>query len=563
MELPPHHATLLSLHSAIEHALVVHLATAGTSGSAIDERASEYIRVPDLITYTALRPLVERSCGRQFAKDDLARLVWLWGADEDAQADQRTNIGFEITRCTGKASDDYMLGLQIRLDVDDDDAQGIDGTQRTAKRKRMQSSDSTPPREMGIVPPRTPPLKHRTIHTPGSREPPQSPSPSPRIAASPVLGKALTPPTSPSKHLRGSPHLSSSRWQYHHQRMHSGGSLLESLADNPHGSPARTLYARRGISLVALWNNGMERRKKLVRQRLSNFSRDLSVPSPVDVSDRTMPSTPKKKQRTVQGAGGLLTPSSSREEGWVPGQHRIQRYPDVPSAASEEDETVVRVRDTKSPDVHAMQIPKAKLPGNDVTQPVSQPEAPVSPAKPSRVEAARQAHQALVAEKEAALGRKLSLAERIRTKQDAVSHAHNRATTVTTSAHAIASAARQRASLSRLQDVAESVYMLFVSSTHSHEKALFSTPLPLADVLRAITQSSRTAMSTTEARDALDRLSKLAPGFIDVIPVGARHWVKLIGKVHEPHTEDTLQDSGVLPAVRRCIRNAMDSETIT
>ena len=75
VDLPDTFETLLSLHAALERALMLHLATEGKAGqiassitfastSATD--GTSHIKLPNLVTYTKLRPIVERDCGRAF-----------------------------------------------------------------------------------------------------------------------------------------------------------------------------------------------------------------------------------------------------------------------------------------------------------------------------------------------------------------------------------------------------------------------------------------------------------------------------------------------------------------
>ncbi len=98
LPLPSFYSSLMSLHVALEHALVVHLATAGCSSATLQSSAdsssdsesdsgsgegrerkkTKTVRLPNLISYTALRPLVERSGGRRLGPTELRRLASVW-----------------------------------------------------------------------------------------------------------------------------------------------------------------------------------------------------------------------------------------------------------------------------------------------------------------------------------------------------------------------------------------------------------------------------------------------------------------------------------------------------
>lgn len=88
--LPPHLANLLALHKSFDLALSLHIAThppvlppppATTSegyGKEMD------VRLEALTNYVAMRPIVEKSCGKRFGLSELKRLMWLWNAVGDA-----------------------------------------------------------------------------------------------------------------------------------------------------------------------------------------------------------------------------------------------------------------------------------------------------------------------------------------------------------------------------------------------------------------------------------------------------------------------------------------------
>lgn len=606
LPLPTLHATLFALHAALEHALVVHLATAGTSGSAIQERMTgtakpkSVLAIPELISLSALRPLVERSSGRRFGKQELARLMWIWGGTEASR--WRSNVGLTITRTrtldkSGKRVQDYALGIELHGDAGQDEWESDD--EEYVMDGKQDGDPHTPPSS----------IKTRAL---GIGEP-QSPSPSPRITRTPGgAGRIATPPQSPSMQRTG-----------RHARTTSAGGLDDMLAH----SPSSSLYARRGISLVALWNNGLEHRKRLVRRRLLRWCLDCyaawqlehgqlqtqAVDRPhspasttsahtglgilAEAEGSSLPTTPRRLQSHAveDGQGGLMTPASTREQGWIPGKNRIKDHFAVLDEKTEKDErmpgaaasTYVLEWDPAFPLEQIAPTPMVALPTLEGPLAVS---TPIHTPHSSRLDAARKAHKNAVAQSEETLGRKLTLAERIRAKEEAAAAAkkggqgagigsHGAGTQGSTSAQAVAAAARKRSSLSRLQDVAESIYMLFVSSNAatalpaSARTPIRFTPLPLNDVLRAICNASRTALSATDAQSCLDQLQAIAPGFVEVDKVGMRHWVKLVGRVDEMDSAtmsvvaaapapsagatprpDGLPSTSILAAVRRCVR---------
>lgn len=117
--LPDHLTALLNLYSALEKALILHLGVEGAKAACAvsaqprtDDDTISY-RLENLITFSALRPLVEHSASKTFTASSFAQLVSIWQAgDEDA-------MGYLITktkeRCrkTGRTLSVWALGLQL------------------------------------------------------------------------------------------------------------------------------------------------------------------------------------------------------------------------------------------------------------------------------------------------------------------------------------------------------------------------------------------------------------------------------------------------------------------
>jgi hypothetical protein len=109
--LPPHLANLLALHKSFDLALSLHVAThppvlppLDTSSLGTHEYGLKSIDVEleALTNYVALKPIVEKSCGKRFGLSELKRLMWLWqwnpeedslsaGTEDDSLLDDDVN----------------------------------------------------------------------------------------------------------------------------------------------------------------------------------------------------------------------------------------------------------------------------------------------------------------------------------------------------------------------------------------------------------------------------------------------------------------------------------------
>lgn len=125
--LPEHYQTLLNLHTAFERALMLHLTTEGkggriasaVSGSTSDFSSTQRIRLENLATFNALRPMVERGSGRRFSQVEFAQLVWLWQSTPDPFT--TAGLGFlvtktvELSKTTGKKLNAWGIGIELDL----------------------------------------------------------------------------------------------------------------------------------------------------------------------------------------------------------------------------------------------------------------------------------------------------------------------------------------------------------------------------------------------------------------------------------------------------------------
>ncbi|KAK6981350.1 hypothetical protein R3P38DRAFT_2578610, partial [Favolaschia claudopus] len=94
---------------------------------------------------------------------------------------------------------------------------------------------------------------------------------------------------------------------------------------------------------------------------------------------------------------------------------------------------------------------------------------------------------------------------------------------------------RRRALLSRLERVAEVVWMFVTFSTASTGSALSNTnhtrrALPLPVVATAVHKSSSAPISATEVLDSLTMLADLCPWFLKHLEVGAEKWLEMPGR---------------------------------
>ncbi|BGP40228.1 hypothetical protein JCM10449v2_004186 [Rhodotorula kratochvilovae] len=130
--LPAHLASLLSLHSAVERALILHLSTAGsalasTQSGVSPEAGTATVKMANLVDLPTLSRMLE-STGKRFGEDELRRLVWAWqGAGAGAERvvpsggdDEVGGMGFVVTRARtaaapGRVAQTYGLGISVAL----------------------------------------------------------------------------------------------------------------------------------------------------------------------------------------------------------------------------------------------------------------------------------------------------------------------------------------------------------------------------------------------------------------------------------------------------------------
>lgn len=94
---------------------------------------------------------------------------------------------------------------------------------------------------------------------------------------------------------------------------------------------------------------------------------------------------------------------------------------------------------------------------------------------------------------------------------------------------------RQRATLSRLESVAETVWFLFSSGINSPRSR---RAIPTSEVTEQIVKSSKTPISEREAQTSLDLLIRLCPFFLITKRVGRNDWLEMPATVVCPPSPD-------------------------
>lgn len=585
LSLPTFYSSLLTLHIALEHALVVHLATAGCSSATLqtssppssssDPSSPRLVRLPNLISFSSLRPLVERSGGRRLGPTELRRLASVWldfhptSSSSIEEVGEVKGLGFIISKTrsldprTGKRALDWGIGIELEI-------------KRTVREK-------TPPPQVGFggVPVQSSPILgsegfdesvRGTPKMPSNRfsTPPPSPSPSLKVASSPLLT-----PTTKGK-VKAAP-----------------------AEDSP---KTRSSVSREGMSVVAMWNNGLETRKaevgRRLRERCARFhqlwldEKGISVPPPFS-SSSAVTTTPTKARhfglgisaesddeesppsppRGVDlGAGGLLTPSATRtggrrkrffhvdraeldartlseSEGEDEGEGDLTAGAIMKSGGKQalmEEVSHTVIRSSKS--MPSLPPPSSTLPAEGAELkswhtdfPLNDPKvvAPIPLANlPSLTAPLSTPHRnkqlppsdALLTPKKPPISTTpstpgLSLRERIAAKESL------RRTSSLSTLPSLTSLSH-RALLSRLPELTSIIFMLFSNGTTLSSTGITRSPtIPMQDLLGKLGRSSKVQLSSRECRDALDVLKGLAPGFINVLGGGegggGREYVRL------------------------------------
>lgn len=138
-QLPSTYTNLLSLHTALERALLLHLATEGSHATLTtvhkpspkltsdnrmctpepEEEGIQTFRLLNLISWSTLRPMVERGSGKSFTEKELSQLLWIWQKEEtltkaeETEEGMKVGMGFIISRL--ETSRTFGLGIELQV----------------------------------------------------------------------------------------------------------------------------------------------------------------------------------------------------------------------------------------------------------------------------------------------------------------------------------------------------------------------------------------------------------------------------------------------------------------
>ncbi|GAA5983416.1 hypothetical protein JCM10908_000279 [Rhodotorula pacifica] len=254
--LPPHLASLLSLHAAVERTLILHLSTAGSTiastvsdtNTTEDGAATATVRMTNLIDLSTLGKMLE-STGKRFTETELRRLVWVW---QGAGGSSASPLGSPKRRreVDGTSAAMTMTG-SIVLGRDSKDEVGGMGFLVTRARTASSGSAASSNGSSSL------------FNASGAR-----------VSSTYGLGIAVS--------VRSNPQLPK-------LELVSPGRTSSSFVAPP--SPSSLGKGRDGMSIVALWTQGKEQRQKEVERRLRAWA-DKQVKTEPDVEPDVFGSSP-------------------------------------------------------------------------------------------------------------------------------------------------------------------------------------------------------------------------------------------------------------------------------
>ncbi|GAA96796.1 uncharacterized protein L969DRAFT_83419 [Mixia osmundae IAM 14324] len=577
-ELPTAYANLLSTHASLERAMMVHLAKDGARAAAtamasptppplIDfsnptsslqssplartrtPSGSSIIRLPNLIAFNDLRPLVENGTGRRFSESELSQLVWLWQLAQRG-VDVTSQIAFDSS-CSDQSDDEVDL-LSSPL------TQGrrTPAPTLSSPSARLLSSPNilASPTQQRTSPgsmPSSPDLFNSTPFERRQRQRQISESLQSRSTSTGGMGFLVTV----MRKLDRQTGRRVATWglgielnvkrnvQVAEFELLQDAAPLSSSDDEQDVQQARAESAsgrpRDGMSVIALWSQGAAARKDLISRRLRHWAKPY-IPharheEAQDVtlldSDLSNPSTPRKRKITDIA---LPTPPDSRKRSrLVPPEIPRARLPDLPAAVPVSANTRLTRDDTDDTPIGRLKGGINLMTGDPL--PVSPPS---SPTKGGNVETRKMSLFERIKAKEAA--------QNVRSNGQAVSLASptmRKSLQAAPSSSAMQSAAlRRRSMLSRLADVADQIYMLFNAGGHAPASPSSSNPtpptrrrraIPFCEVAKVVSQSSKISVSTFEANDALQALCALCPTFVEQRKIDGQSWLVMVSPTNE------------------------------
>ncbi|OCF37113.1 hypothetical protein I316_01018 [Kwoniella heveanensis BCC8398] len=111
---------------------------------------------------------------------------------------------------------------------------------------------------------------------------------------------------------------------------------------------------------------------------------------------------------------------------------------------------------------------------------------------------------------------------------------------------------KRRSTLSRLESIAEGVWMMF-SAPSPGPSTLPTAPrgrrkaIPMSEVADVIVKSSKTPISTAEAQDSLTLLTQLCPFFLTTKKIGKQEWLEMPSSLTAPASPGSSTTTAVPP----------------
>lgn len=509
LALPSSFQQLVAFHRAVEHALLVHMATHGApAAEPCTSSPRRRVIIPSVLTYQRLRGMVERTCRRTFDVTDFRRLVWVWShapGMKDADTEHTGGMGFLVTRTrsfdvhTRRKKYDWGVGIEMSL---------CRPTESSLHVQFGSPLNGVSPRKSDIQrsPPRTPDRKemsHLAIWNAGIDERRaeftyrltqlvgaahaqwahehgknldscvEALPPSTHTALTNVL---MTPPAVPSTPKRKTKAMPSTPF---------GTGTLDSGLLTPAATRATDGHTKRIVPSISA----------------------LSPPSS-PLATRSHPAAPSTPPSTTHKQAALASPATPGH-GRSPTLHRLVRW--HPEFAVE----------SMPP------IPLARLP-------------PLAASVNSIPIKAVDAEEKLSIFPASAPSQSMSLEERIRAKEQAIRTSHLPSSKAKL---------QERSILSRLGEMANTIFLLYTSlPTTNNARGHRTSILPMNDVLTSLENSASVSMSRSESKACIDKLMHIAPGWLEICMVGTQTWVRLH---NDPKSGCTLRD------VRDKIQRAM------
>lgn len=421
--LPPHLQTLLTLHHAFNITLSLHIAQHPPVLPPHSSRATR-VQVPNLTNLVAIRDAVERSSGRRFGQQELARLAWLWTWDGEALPadDKEQDNPFLVSSSKPSEPLTQVSGLSYLIT-----------TTRTLC-----------------------PKTGRRVHTHG-------------------LGIDL--------------------------EIHAGET--HQLLMGGVGGGLGNMGQGGGMRVIGRWNAGGDLRHDAVRHRLERWVElHGGMPEPVVHLDTELSLLPTP-----------ATHDTTRSE--IP-PIPLLPLPVLPSATAPAASLFAAV---------STPLPPKKVLGAGLADPFEIPDTP----KPAATKGTGTVEERRRALYERIKARSDSKKAATTTLHDAIS---GNSTIIRRSAAEQQEELKRRSTLSRLEGIAEGVWMMFSApSPGTHSLPTAPRPrrkaIPLSEIAEMLVKSSKTPVSYAEVKTSLHMLIELCPFFLQSKIVAKIEWLEM------------------------------------